>query len=208
MRYRACMFSRAGVRCPYCFHFSTREGQPLFRVEVDRSKDELLQIAERTRTRPEPRARRPWLSAMRALHPSFEPVAPCARVVLALSGLVAFLAAQGPEPSAPPQPPPGTQGTEVVELAHLVDLCAERLRIEVRYEPGQLTGTVALRLTDDISDSELWTLANRALVSRGLATIQMPGEETITVVKLDEAGSLARLEEKADLPAARAGYAK
>src|SRR6185436_6826126 len=75
------------------------------------------------------------------------------------------------------------------------------------YEPGQLTGTVALPLMEGRSDLELWTLANRALVSRGLTTIQMPGEESITVVKLDEAGSLARLEE-ADLSRARAGYVK
>src|SRR5439155_7830265 len=48
---------------------------------------------------------------------------------------------------------------------------------------------------------------NQALVSRGLTTIQKPGEAALTVVKLDDAGSLARLEED-DLSKARAGYVR
>ena len=124
-----------------------------------------------------------------------------------LLGLVPFLAAQGPEASTATRSPPGAEIEEDVELARLVDLCGERLRLDVHYEPGQLTGVVALRSMEGLSDQELWTLANRALVSRGLTSIQMPGDEAITVVRLDEAGSMARLEQ-ADLSKARAGYVK
>ncbi len=124
-----------------------------------------------------------------------------------LLGLASFLAAQGPAASTATRSRPSAQIEEKVDLARLVDLCAEKLQLAVHYEPGQLTGTVGLRQIEGLSDRELWALTNRALVSHGLTTIQMPGEETITVVKLDEAGSLARLEE-ADLSKSRAGYAK
>src|SRR6185503_8327602 len=98
-----------------------------------------------------------------------------------LLGLASILEAQGPEAVTETQPP-SAQDKEDVDLARLVDLCAEKLQLHVQYEPGQLTGTVALPLMEGRSDLELWTLANRALVSRGLTTIQMPGEESITVV--------------------------
>jgi type II secretory pathway component GspD/PulD (secretin) len=62
-------------------------------------------------------------------------------------------------------------------------------------------------LVEDRSGLELWTLANTALVSRGLTTIQEPGEAALTVVKLDDAESLARLED--DEPSkSLAGYIK
>lgn len=130
-----------------------------------------------------------------------------ARAAIALVGLDSFVAAQTPEESTAPQSPPGAQIEESIDLARLVDRCAEKLQLDVRYEPERLTGTVTLRRAEGLSDDELWTLTNRALVSRGFTTIQMPGEETITVVELDKAGSLARLEQT-ELSRARAGFAK
>jgi type II secretory pathway component GspD/PulD (secretin) len=92
-----------------------------------------------------------------------------------------------------------------IDLARLVDLCAGKLQMKVKYEPGQLVGTVPL--TAGHTDLELWALTNQELVSRGFTTIQKPGEEALTVVKLDDAASLARLEEE-DLPKGMAGYAR
>jgi len=115
-----------------------------------------------------------------------------------------FLAAQAPRASAA-QSPPSAKIEGDIELARLVDLCAEKLQLRIKYEPGQLTGAVPLM--GDHSDLELWALTNRALVSQGFTTIQKTGEEGLTVVKLDEASSLARLEEE-DLSKARAGYVK
>jgi general secretion pathway protein D len=116
-----------------------------------------------------------------------------------------FLAAQAPGVSRAAESPPSAEIEKDIDLARLVDLCAEKLQLNVRYEPGQLTGTV--RLTEGQSDQQLWTLTNQALVSRGLTTIQKAGEDALTVVKLDEASSLARLEEE-DLSKTRAGYAR
>jgi type II secretory pathway component GspD/PulD (secretin) len=122
-----------------------------------------------------------------------------------LFGFAVFLAVQGPVASAAAQSPPSAKIESDIALARLVDLCAEKLQLRIKYEPGQLTGVVPFM--EDHSDLELWTLTNQALVSRGLTTIQKPGEEGLTVVKLDEASSLARLEEE-DLSNARAGYVK
>jgi type II secretory pathway component GspD/PulD (secretin) len=109
--------------------------------------------------------------------------------------------------AAPPEAQSATSaaGADSIDLARLVDLCAEKLQISVRYEPGQLVGTVPLSAGH--SDLELWVLTNAALASRGLTTIQKPGEAALTVVKLDDAGSLARLEED-DSSKSMAGYVR
>jgi type II secretory pathway component GspD/PulD (secretin) len=129
----------------------------------------------------------------------------CARAVTQILGFAVFLAVQAPEASRADEGPPSVGPAMDIELARLVDLCAEKLQIKVKYEPAQLSGTVPL--VEDRSGLELWTLANAALVSRGLTTIQEPGEAALTVVKLDDAESLARLED--DEPSkSLAGYIK
>jgi type II secretory pathway component GspD/PulD (secretin) len=120
-------------------------------------------------------------------------------------GFAVFVAMQLPAASAAAQSPPTPEISKDIELARLVDLCAEKLHFKVNYEPGQLVGTVPL--AEGHSDLELWTLANQALVSRGLTTVQKPGEAALSVVKLDDAGSFARLEED-ELSKGPAGYVK
>ena len=115
------------------------------------------------------------------------------------------LAFQARAASSEAQSPPSAETAKEIDLARLVDLCAEKLQIKVKYAPGQLVGTVPL--AEGHSDLELWTLANEALVTRGLTTIQRPGEAALTVVKLDDAGGLARLEED-DRSKTTAGYVK
>lgn len=91
-----------------------------------------------------------------------------------------------------------------VDLPRLVDLCAERLGLNIEYDASTLRGTVTLRLGAGVSDDELWILTNRVLVSRGFTSVQMPGEDMISIVRLQDAPGMARLE---DLHTdARAGY--
>jgi type II secretory pathway component GspD/PulD (secretin) len=129
----------------------------------------------------------------------------CARAATFLLGCAVFLSVRAPEASAAAQTPPTAEVAKDIDLARLVDLCADRLQLKLKYEPGQLTGTVPFM--EGRSDVELWALTNEALVSHGFTTIQKPGEDALTVVKLDDAGGLARLDEE-DLSKARAGYVK
>jgi len=141
----------------------------------------------------EPRVRRHTFPPLRARPPTW------------LLCLALCLAVQARAASPEGQSPPSAASANDIDLARLVDLCAEKLGLSVKYEPGQLVGTVALSAGH--SDLELWTLTNAALVSRGFTTIQKPGESALTVVKLDDAGSLARLEDD-DSSRSMAGYVK
>jgi len=141
----------------------------------------------------EPRGKRHTFPPLRARPPTW------------LLCLALCFAVQARAASSEAQNPPSAETAKDIDLARLVDLCAEKLQIKVKYEPGQLVGTVPL--TEGHSDLELWTLTNAALVSRGLTTIQKPGDAALTVVKLDDAGRLARLEED-DPPQGMAGYVK
>jgi len=148
----------------------------------------------------------PWILALSLPRGLRQVVVLCARVATGLLGLASLLAAHAPEASTATQDPPSAQ-MQQVELVRLVDRFAQKLQLEVRFERGQLTGTVATRPLENLSDAELWSLTHRALESQGLTTIQLPGEEAITIVKLDEAGNRARFEQQ-DLSKARAGYVK
>jgi type II secretory pathway component GspD/PulD (secretin) len=81
-----------------------------------------------------------------------------------------------------------------IEIVRLVDLSAELLNLSIQYDPTQLRGSVFVRLQGGVTDGELWALTNRLLSSQGFTTIRMPGESTLSVVRLQEAGSLAELE--------------
>ena len=104
----------------------------------------------------------------------------------------------------PEQPGPVTELSERLALSALLDLAAERLGLDVEYDPALLGDEVTLRLRGGLGDEELWALANRLLASRQLTTVQRPGEGTLGVVRLQDAGRWARIEP--DLAAARAGF--
>lgn len=90
--------------------------------------------------------------------------------------------------------PPRTILSGQVELPRLVDLCAERLGLNIEYDAAALRGTVTLRLGAGVSDEELWLLTNRVLASRGFTSVQMPGEDMLSIVRLPDAPGMARLE--------------
>lgn len=82
-----------------------------------------------------------------------------------------------------------------IELARLVDLAAQRRKVNVEYDAATLKGTVTLRLEGGVSDEELWNLTNRLLAARGFTTVMLAGSETVSVVKLADAPGLARVTE-------------
>jgi general secretion pathway protein D len=78
-----------------------------------------------------------------------------------------------------------------VELSRLVDLCAQRLKLNLDYDAASLRGTVTLRLDGPLSDEDLWLLTNRVLAARGFTTVRVPGNAAYSVVKLAEAPGMA-----------------
>lgn len=105
------------------------------------------------------------------------------------------------------QNPAQTVLSEQVDLPRLVDLCAQRLKLNIQYDASSLQGSLTLRLGAGISDENLWVLTNRLLASRGFTTVQMAGEQSLNIVKITEAAAVARVEE-ADLKGAVAGFVK
>ncbi|MCC6678248.1 MAG: hypothetical protein IT436_13995 [Phycisphaerales bacterium] len=81
-----------------------------------------------------------------------------------------------------------------VELGRMVDLAAQRLKLNIEYNPADLKGQVTLRTEAGITDEELWPLLNRLLASRGFTTVQLPGRSAYSVVKLSEVANLPRVE--------------
>lgn len=96
------------------------------------------------------------------------------------------------------QQPPRTQLQGEVDLARLVDLCAQRLDLTVEYDASVLKGKVTLRLTESLTDAELWDLTNRVLGLRGFTTVRLggaDGREMLSIVRLADAAGLAELAE-------------
>ncbi len=109
--------------------------------------------------------------------------------LVATACMTAAHAASGqpsPSPSAPRTTPAGQ-----VELARLIDLCAQRLKLNIDYDAAALKGTVTLRLDAPLSDDDLWLLTNRVLAARGFTTVRVHGNAAYSVVKLAEAPGLA-----------------
>lgn len=95
-----------------------------------------------------------------------------------------------------------------VELARLVDLCAQRLGLKIEYDAKTVQGAkVTLRLGESVTDDQLWALTNQLLATRGLTSVQPPGQEQVlSIVKLTDAASLARVEQAVP-PQTLAGFA-
>jgi general secretion pathway protein D len=129
---------------------------------------------------------------------------------LASSPLLGTVSAQR-EPAQPP--PPEAQRVEIKifspeeDLADLLDFCAAMLGTGIEFNRSEVSGSIGLRLPSPATPESLWGLANRALATRGLTTIQLPGSPSLSVVKLTEAAGLARLEGMS-LAGAKAGFVK
>jgi type II secretory pathway component GspD/PulD (secretin) len=95
---------------------------------------------------------------------------------------------------------------ETVDLGDLMDFWIATKNLNLQFEEGALEGPVKLRTSAGVTVETLWAITNRELVAKGLACIQVPGEENLSVVPLERAGVLARLE--TDLLQAEAGYVR
>jgi general secretion pathway protein D len=80
-----------------------------------------------------------------------------------------------------------------MELARLVDLAAERTGIKVEYDASIIRGSITLRVDEGLKPDSLWTLMQHVLSSRGFTTVKLPGSDTLSVVKLNEAAGLAEV---------------
>ena len=143
--------------------------------------------------------------------------APLACVVATLfASLAQSASGQGREPVPPevqePQTPPSVDaarwkiGVEQ-DLADLLGAASAILGIPIEFDRSAVSGPLALRLQGPLRDEELLDLVHRNLVAKNLTTVQMPGSRGLTVVTLDKAAGLARLEDKS-LRGARAGFVK
>ncbi len=95
---------------------------------------------------------------------------------------------------------------EEVELVDLLDACAAGLDLALDYDRAQIQGKVTIKSDLGFSDEGMWSLANRLLASKKLASIQAPGEDALGIVSVGEAAKLARIE--TDVRTARAGFVK
>jgi type II secretory pathway component GspD/PulD (secretin) len=86
-----------------------------------------------------------------------------------------------------------TQLAGEIELARLIDLCAEGLGYRFEYDASQVKGSITLRIPDGVTDDELWALTSRALATRGFTTVLGPDSDVLSVVRVTDAGSSARL---------------
>jgi len=136
--------------------------------------------------------------------------------VSTLSYLAPGALGQGREPVPPETPKPQQQPTVDAarwkvgveqDLADLLGAASAILGIPIEFDRAAVSGPLALRLVAPLRDEELLDLVHRNLVAKNLTTVQMPGSRGLTVVSLDKAAGLARLEEKS-LRGARAGFVK
>ena len=94
-----------------------------------------------------------------------------------------------------------------IELSDLLDACSALLGVSIEYQPAEVSGQVAVRINGGMSDDEVWQLAQQALTSKGLTSVQQPGSRVLQVVTIVNAPALARLEDPA-LVGTRAGFVK
>lgn len=81
-----------------------------------------------------------------------------------------------------------------IDLARLVDVSASRLGVDIQYEESQLRQQVTLRLTEGLTNEELWALTNRLLAANGFTTVQVAGTNLLSVVRVGDAPGLARID--------------
>ncbi len=81
-------------------------------------------------------------------------------------------------------------------------MVAERLKLNLEYDPASLTGSVNIRTEEGLSDQELWQLFNGVLATRGLTTVLDPAQRTYRIVKVSDATNVAPIQSSTRLGAA------
>ena len=83
---------------------------------------------------------------------------------------------------------------EEVTLRELMELWIREKHLNLQFERSKLDSPVTLRTTSGVDEATLWAVTNRELVAQGLACIQVPGEENLSIVPLEAAAAMARIE--------------
>lgn len=132
-----------------------------------------------------------------------------AAALVAAAFVVAPAFAQTREPLATQEPsePRWQLYEKNQDLADFVDACASVLGVPIEYSRSEVSGPLSIRPTEPATADELWEVANRALAAKNLTSVQQPGSPSLTIVALDKAPTLARLEDSS-LQRARAGFVK
>ena len=102
------------------------------------------------------------------------------------------------------EPPLWQVVEDEVELQALLDLFSDAFAIGIDYDRTKVQGSVTIRSGPGVTEESLWATTNRLLAEKGLACVRAPGEDTLSVVPLEKAAALARIEE-GDPALARAG---
>jgi general secretion pathway protein D len=111
--------------------------------------------------------------------------------------------APAPRAQGSPQSPTTIELAGQVDLARLIDLAAKQLNIAIDYDAAALKQqTLTIRPTGAIDARTLWALTNRSLQQRSLTTVEIAEMPGLSVVKIEEASKLARIEEPTELAAA------
>ena len=97
-------------------------------------------------------------------------------------------------------------GLQELTLGDLMDHWVREKQLNLHFDRGKLDSRVTLRTTSGVNEETLWAITNRELVAHDLACIQVAGEENLSIVDLEKAPALARIE--LDLRAAEAGYVR
>jgi general secretion pathway protein D len=94
-----------------------------------------------------------------------------------------------------------------LELTLVAEMCAKGLELHVEYDPALLSGQLAIDRQGNYTSEEVWSVFNRELASRKLASVQPPGYTGVRIVPVQDAPLHARME-RADLAGVRAGFIK
>jgi len=96
---------------------------------------------------------------------------------------------------------------EETELDILLRACSQHLDVPIEFDRSKIKGRISIEAPDGLTFEGLWALTNRRLADEGMACIQCPGQDTLTVVPLDDAPGLARIEH-GDLEDVKAGFVR
>lgn len=151
-----------------------------------------------------------WHGAARGKRIRRECLRACSATFLAcgVAAIAWVLAGHASPVCGQPAEEPATTPSGQIELARLVDLAAQRLKVNIEYDSAALksAGAVTLRLDGGLNDQELWLLLNRTLALRGFTTVKPAPSSGYLVVKLAEAAGVAPLETAAALDPRSPGF--
>lgn len=94
-----------------------------------------------------------------------------------------------------------------ITLEAMIDSCSALRGVPITFERGTLDQVIRVQPNVGMTPNEIWRMAHREMMQRGLTTVQSPGSDTLSVVPLGDAASLSRVE-PFGIEEAKAGYVR